>query len=283
MSGAEQAPLIGVAQFAPALGRTGDNRERAREAIIEAAQRGCVMVVLPECCISGFQFDTRGALLEAAEEIDGPSVREFCGLARAYHITVVGGIAEREGGSIYNTAVLAAPNGDLARYRKCHLFGREKAFFSEGGQLVCYQSPWGIIGLAICYDLWFPEMTRALALAGASLIAVPANWFIPPRQASDEPPSLLAMGVHIAMAAACSNEVVIACADRIGEENGVRFLGQSCIIAPNGRPLAGPASAEGDALLVAPWPDVAGVRKITQSHLASRRDPLYRQSVELIP
>lgn len=277
-----ERPLIAVVQYAPEWRLVVRNRELSRDRIAAAAERGASLVVLPECCTTGLAFDERADLLELAEPADGPTAPLWSEIARERRIWIVGGIAERDGDGLFNTAVVVGPHGLVCRYRKTHTFGRERNLFDLGETLVSFDTPWGRVGLAICYDLWFPEVARTLALNGAGLIAVPSNWFVPPRQAADADDAA-PMAFHLATAAACSNEVTIACAGRTGVENGTRFIGGSFIIGPNGRPLAGPASRTGDEILVARWPDPAETRALVQSHLQTRQPALYAMPVEIAP
>jgi predicted amidohydrolase len=274
-------PLIAVAQYAPVKGSVEANRMRSVEWIAKAARQGAGLVVLPECCITGLVFESRAELMAIAESIEGPTIEAWTKAAAENDIIVIGGMAERDGAELYNAAVFVKPDGSVHRYRKTHVFGAERSLFDLGDRLVCVDTAWGRVGLAICYDLWFPEIARELALADAGLIAVPANWFVPPRQ-KDETGGQLPMGFHHAVSAACANEIAIACADRTGVENELPFLGQSFILGPTGRPLAGPASAGDDALLLARWEEPGVGRRQVQSHLQTRRGDLYARPVDIL-
>jgi predicted amidohydrolase len=280
MSSTPGGPLIGVQQYGPHYRNKAANLQLSIAKTREAAEAGAKIIVLPECCLSGIAFNDKTELADLAEPSDGTAIHAWSETARSLNIYLVAGFAERLGASLFNSAIVLTPDGRSLIYRKCHLFGNERALFDLGERLVCIETPWGKLGVAICYDLWFPEFARALALAGATLIAAPANWFTPLRQAQDEP-GLTPMGVHHAMSAACSNEVTIACADRIGEENGTMFLGCSCIVGPTGRPLAGPAANNRSSCLLAPWISSDEVRQLDQSHLHTRRDNLYSKPVFL--
>jgi predicted amidohydrolase len=277
----QERPLIAVAQYSPEHGQVERNRRLSEEWIAIAGGKGAKLLVLPECCVTGLVFEDRATLFDLAEELEGPTTASWRHAASAAGIYVVAGMAVRDGDQLFNTAVVVTPDGILFSYRKTHVFGQEQKLFNLGDRLVCVDTPWGRLGLAVCYDLWFPEMVRNLAIAGADLIASPSNWFAPPRQAGDAADAL-PMAFHHAVAAACSNEVTIACAGRTGEEGGVRFLGGSFIVGPNGRPLVGPAQRVGEACLVAPWPDAALTRMQVQSHLETRREALYRQPVSIL-
>ena len=105
----------------------------------------------------------------------------------------------------------------------------------------------GRIACAICYDIWFPEIFRLAALQGADLLCVPTNWVPMPEQRAGLP----VMANIVAMSGAHSNSMFVAAADRIGVERGQPFLGNSVILSHTGWPLAGPASADSEELLIA--------------------------------
>ena len=137
-----------------------------------------------------------------------------------------------ESGTVVAVAQLAS--GTRAVYRKAHLWDAEKRIFTPGDCApAVVELPFGRIGLMICYDLEFPEWVRLAALSGADLIAVPVNWTA---LGSPAPPGERSGEVVLAQAAASSNGVFIAVADRCGTERGVDWLGDS---------VGGPGSSSG--------------------------------------
>jgi len=171
--------------------------------------------------------------------------------------------------------VLVGPQGHIATYRKLHLFFDEQSWFEPGTELPVVDLPFGRLGMIVCFDIWFPEAIRELALAGAEVIAVPTNWVASfKRTVYDE--RGYCQGDYMAIARAAENGVVVACADRIGEERGLRFLGASIIVGADGWPVAGPASADAEALMVADV-DLAQVESARQrtprNHLLGDRRP----------
>ena len=108
------------------------------------------------------------------------------------------------------------------------------------------ETPFGRIGVAVCYDLYFPELTRGLALAGADLIAVPANLPLFPRPEGERP-----VEIALAQATAHVSKVWVAVCDRTGPERGVEWTGASCIVDPDGWLAAGPVDGYGDGILYA--------------------------------
>lgn len=268
-------PAIAAVQFAPQLAQVEVNRTHTVELAEQAADMGASIVVLPECAITGYVFRCRDALLSIAEPVPGPTTEAWSSVARRRDIWIIGGIAEREADQVFNSAVTIGPDGVVGCYRKCHLWGIERDLYVAGSAPFLFDTPWGRIGLGICYDLWFPELGRALALAGADLIVYPANWSSNPRLSSPYDEHGLPLGCHMAIATACANELTVLCADRVGVEEGVPFLGCSIIVGPNGRAIAGPASKTDAEILLAEWPDSRRARSVGQSHLQSRREDLY--------
>jgi predicted amidohydrolase len=137
---------------------------------------------------------------------------------------------EREAGVLYNSAALIGPGGLVGKYRKTHIpFQAVDRFVAPGDiPLSVFDTPLGRIGLLICYDLRFPEPARVLALAGVQIIANLTNL----------PPPGWPQPEFIFQARAAENRVWVVCADRVGEERGVRFIGRSAIVSPQGEKLA---------------------------------------------
>lgn len=243
--------LVRVAciQMEPRFGDTASNVAQTLELIARAADDGAKLVVLPELANTGYVFETREEAFALAETIpDGPTSQAWAKIAAERGLFIVAGITEREGEALYNSAVVIGPQGHVGTYRKTHLWGNENLFFEPGNNgFPVFQTAIGRIGVAICYDGWFPEVYRLQALQGADIVCVPTNWVPIPGQA----PGREAMANILAMAAAHSNSLFIACADRIGTERGQPFEGQSLIVGHTGWPVAGPASKAGEEILVA--------------------------------
>ena len=244
-----EGPVVACVQMEPHVGDKHDNVSRALGHIEEAARQGASLVVLPELATSGYLFASRDEAFSLAETLpDGESAQRFAEAAERLGVHIVTGIAERDGAHLYNSALFTGPAGHLGIYRKLHLWHDEKRFFEPGDRGVpVFETPLGRIAIAICYDAWFPEVWRLAAMQGADIVCVPTNWVPMPSQPDDRP----AMAVTLAMAAAHSNGLAIACADRIGTERGQPFIGQSLIVGGDGWPLAGPASDDREEILYA--------------------------------
>lgn len=241
--------IVASVQMEPRVGQTAANVACSIERIEQAAAQGASIVVLPELANSGYVFESRQEAFAVAETVpDGPTTQAWIDVARRCRVHVIAGIAEREGARLYNAAAVIGPQGWIGTYRKLHLWGDEHLFFEAGDNGVpVFDTEWGRLGVLICYDGWFPEVYRLLAMQGADIVCMPTNWVPMPGQPADRP----AMAATLAMASAHSNGLNIICADRVGTERGQAFVGQSLIVDSQGWPLAGPASLDREEILYA--------------------------------
>jgi predicted amidohydrolase len=163
------------------------NLASARELVIDAARAGAELVALPE----NFAFmRSEGLAFPCAQGLDGEIVATLKALAREHGLWLLGGtFPEAAGdGRVHNTSVLLSPGGEIeAVYRKIHLFDvdlreqggghfQESKSIAAGSEVVCAKTPFGVIGLSICYDLRFPELYRRHADAGARWLTVPSAF-----------------------------------------------------------------------------------------------------------
>jgi predicted amidohydrolase len=245
----EAAVTVAAIQMEPKIGETAANVARSIALIEEAAAGGADLVVLPELCNTGYVFATRSEARGLAEPVpDGATTAAWMAAAARLNLHIVAGIAERDGERLFNAAVIIGPDGLIGRYRKVHLWADEALYFTPGDLgFPVFDTPLGRIGCHICYDCWFPESFRLAALQGAEILCVPTNWVPIPGQ----DPKREAMANIIVMAAAHSNSVFVAAADRVGTERGQPFIGQSLIVSHTGWPLAGPASADREEIILA--------------------------------
>lgn len=222
---------VAVAQLAPVIGDLEGNRARACAAI-EAADAD--LVVLPELMTTGYVFASEDELRSLARPTE-EAVAAWVDVAGDR--VVVGGYAELgEDGRLYNSAAILDGRGVMARYRKVHLWDAERLVFSEGRDFPpVVDTQVGRVALSVCYDVEFPELVRGLALAGADILCLPVNWPLFPQPAGERP-----MDVVRVMAAASTNRIFIAAADRCGVERGVDWVSGTCIAGPDGWLLDGP-------------------------------------------
>ena len=133
-------------------------------------------------------------------------------------------------GRLFNSAAVLTADGLLTIYRKTHLWDTEKEIFHPGDEEPrVVTTPFGALGVLVCYDLEFPEMPRRLALRGADLIAVPTNWPLVFRPHGEHPPEVIQ-----AMAAARASSVAVVCCDRNAEERGVRWTQGTAVAGTDG-------------------------------------------------
>jgi N-carbamoylputrescine amidase len=241
---------IGLAQVTGDPYASGRNRELTVAAAEQLFDRGAKLVVLPELVVSGYAAD-RERLLDVAEPLDGPAVAAWTELARRRDGWVAGGLCERDGDSLFNSAVLVGPEGVELHYRKLHLFREEKLAFEPGDLgLPVAELPFGKVGLCICYDLRFVETLRILALEGAEIVCVPTAW-ISGFDSQKWDSRGLAPQAEGAILQANLNQVFVACASQAGARGGWEMLGSSVLVDPRGKLMLGPLPGEADELAVA--------------------------------
>jgi predicted amidohydrolase len=247
---------VAVAQMAPELGARARNVDRLIERLGEAAAGGADLVVFPECALSGYLVTDIDELERAAEPIPGRATLRISEACTRFQVHAVLGIVEQGANAIYNSAVLLGPSGLIGRYRKAHLpgLGLDRLVAHGDTPFGVYATPIGRIGIAICYDLRFPEAARLLALQGADLIAIPTAWPVVDQIA---PPS--SIPDVITRARACENRVFLAVADRVGKERGRAFLGRSQLVDVHGAVVA-EAGLEREEILYADF-DLALARQ----------------------
>jgi predicted amidohydrolase len=275
--------VIAVAQLAITVGEPEANRQAAAGAVAKAAAAGARLVVLPELSDSGYVFGD-AAVQAAAEALglashadDSVTLRQWRSLADAHQLVIVGGFCELGGdGRLYNSAAVVDASGTRAVYRKAHLWDKEKLVFTPGdAPPPVVDLGFGRVAVMVCYDLEFPEWVRLAALDGADVIAAPVNWPSYSWPAGERPAEVIK-----AQAAAATNGVFVAVADRCQIERGVSWISGSVIAGPDGYPLDGPVLADRPAVLTASC-DLTRARdkRLAGDNdlLADRRPDLYQK------
>ncbi len=230
---------IGLGQMDVPVGEPEVNLARARTLASDARRAGVDMLLLPELWLHGYDLERAGTWAAPLGEGGFAAMAE---MARQFRLYLAGSLLERHEHGVSNTAVLYAPDGTLlGSYRKVHLFRlmQEHRYLFPGDRATLCPTPWGPVGLAICYDLRFPELFRAMALAGATMFLVPAQW----------PVRRIDAWCLLARARAVENELFVATCNRVGGDGEVTFPGRSAVIDPWGKLLV--EGGDGGGLLVA--------------------------------
>lgn len=135
------------------------------------------LIIFPELAVTGYQCGKNFKDLAETATINSTSVKKMSALAKEFHVHIVYGMAEKEEDILYNSQFFIDDTGVLlGTYRKVHLFDSEKNYFTPGDQFKVFNTKIGRIGLFICYDAFFPEAARSLAIQGVDLLVNSTNW-----------------------------------------------------------------------------------------------------------
>jgi predicted amidohydrolase len=259
---------VAFLQFGPVFGDVEANLQKVRELIGNTV---CDLLVLPELFSTGYTFRDRSELRSMSETIrEGRTVRFLRDVSSEKRMAIVGGFPEREGKKVYNASILCLPDGTFHRYRKKHLYHRERKIFSVAHDpFKVHAIKGGIrLGLLICFDWIFPEAMRTLNLRGAHVICHSANL-------------VLSYCQDAMITRALENRLFIITANRTGTERrgGIthRFTGMSQIVSPEGRILCS-ADEQGEVVMVVRInPRAAEDKRITPLNdvVRDRRKVLY--------
>jgi predicted amidohydrolase len=218
---------VATVQMKPRLGEMEDNLVKMSEMISKiASQQKVDLIIFPELITSGYELGLR--FTELAQRVPGPTVNLIAQRANEYGVYVAFGMVTKEKveSVLYNSAVVIGPDGELLEvYNKVHLRGEERMAFREGYKLPTIDTEFGTLGLMIGYDLAFPEVARTLALGGADILCVMANW---------EAPHMDEWKTYV-RARAMENALFVAAANRVGEDVTLTFGGESMIVGPRGQ------------------------------------------------
>jgi N-carbamoylputrescine amidase len=237
-----------------ACGATRDaNLADSIEGIREAAGRGAELVLLPELHLGPYFCQVEDtAHFDLAEPIPGPTTEELARVAKALGVVIVGSLFERRAAGLYhNTAVVLEKDGTLAgKYRKMHIPDDpgyyEKFYFTPGDTgFKPVATSVGKLGVLVCWDQWYPEAARLMALAGADLLLYPTAIGWNPDDAAEEQGRQLDAWITVQRGHAVANGLPVLTCNRIGHEpdpspnsRGIQFWGNSFVAGPQGEFLA---------------------------------------------
>ena len=224
---------VALAQVSCKRGDKKVNIRKIEDNVVRARKQGAELVIFPELSITGYVL--RDQIYELSETIPGHSTNILEKLAGKTGTHIIFGLPElsdKTRATIYNAAVLVGPDGFIGKYRKMYLpthsVFEEKRYFRPGYQPAVFETDLGKIGLIICYDIFFPEVSRLTRLKGAQLIVC----------ISASPATRRAFFETLTTARAIENTAFLAYVNLVGIEDGLQFWGGSRLIGPNGRILA---------------------------------------------
>ncbi|MGB9740438.1 MAG: carbon-nitrogen hydrolase family protein [Candidatus Bathyarchaeia archaeon] len=205
------------------------NLKKMESISVKAAKEEAELIIFPELSLTGYVV--RDEIYNLAETIPGPSTKAMVQIAKKAGLYVIFGmpeLSEKAKSTIYNSAVLVGPEGFIGKYRKMYLpthsIFEEKRYFRHGYEAVALDTKLGKIGLIICYDIFFPEVSRLTRLKGAMLIVC----------ISASPAVRKAFFEALTVARAIENTAFLAYVNLVGIEDGLQFWGGSRLVGPNG-------------------------------------------------
>jgi len=232
----KQPLRIALLQMDIALGEPMVNRAKARLMIEQAAERGTDLIVLPEMWNTAYSLQN---IRDIADRDGQETIEMMSELARTYNVNIhAGSVADLRDGEVYNTTYLFDRDGNVVGdYSKMHLFRLmdEEKYLQGGGKVGQFELDGVNVGSMICYDLRFPELTRTLALNGAQIVFLPAEW----------PHPRLNHWRHLQIARAIENQVFFISCNRVGRAGETEFFGNSMVIDPWGEILLETDDQEG--------------------------------------
>ena len=254
---------VGVVQHACSEDRRA-NLDASMAGIRDAARRGAALVLLQELHTGVYFCQTEDtSRFDQAEPIPGPSSDELGKLAKELGVVIVASLFERRAAGLYhNTAVVLERDGSIAgRYRKMHIPDDpgyyEKFYFTPGDLgFTPIATSVGTLGVLVCWDQWYPEAARLMALHGAELLLYPTAIGWDPRDADTERTRQREAWITIQRAHAVANGLPVIVANRTGQEPdpsgqspGIRFWGSSFVAGPQGEIVAQAATDEPTVLV----------------------------------
>lgn len=253
---------VSAVQFNIALGDSQQNLEKVNGALERVAEKGAQLVVLPEMWSAGYDYKRL-----ATHARETPTILEAVSKqAQKLGLVVVGSLPEMAEGRIYNTAHVIDRGEILGFYRKLHMFSTmgEDRFLAPGQEILVLNTSVGRLGIAICYDLRFPELFRKMAIDGAEIICLPAEW---PKPRQEHWRTLL-------RARAIENQFFLVAANCCGIQGKLDFFGMSLILSARGEVLAEGSEKNTELVASFNYQDMLRYREQIRC-LADRRPEIY--------
>ncbi len=217
---------VSLLQINPSLHGPDRRIAKTLDLVRCTAEQQSGVLVLPEIWSGSFEYPDLLELSRRTPDI----LKEICDLSRTCSSVIIGSLPERDSGHLYNTAAVVDHGRIIGRYRKGHLFTpmHEDRYFTPGRSRKIFSTTFGRIGLAICFDLRFPEHFAGLRGRGAWLLIVPAQW----------PDPRCAQWESLLIARAIESQAFVAGCNRVGRTRTDQFCGNSLIVDPRGAVIA---------------------------------------------
>jgi predicted amidohydrolase len=263
---------IALAQISCQQADKAKNLTKIRKTVARAKKQGAELVIFPELSLTGYVV--RDEIYELAERIPGPSTKIMEDVAKKNQIHLVFGMPEisaKTEATLHNSAVLIGPEGFIGKYHKMYLpthsIFEEKRYFRPGYQTAVFDTELGKLGLIICYDIYFPEVTRLTRLKGAELIVC----------ISASPGVRRSFFEVLTVARAIENTAFLAFVNLAGIQDGLQFWGGSRLVGPSGRILVQAKYDEDDFVMgEVNYPDIRSIEAFVPT-LRDLRPELFEQ------
>lgn len=262
---------VGVVQNVPEFGNVEKNLDAVHSLLFGQGDFRAELIVLPELFATGYQFISKSEVEELSEDENGRTAGFLKEISKKSGAIVVAGLPIRRKRGVTNGALVVSGDHILASYDKIHLFEDERDFFVGGEKsLPVIPTPFGPLGVMICFDWLFPEALRSLSLGGALIVAHPSNWVLP-------------FGPQGMILRSVENRIFTVTANRVGrEERGgkppLSYIGQSQIVGPMGDLIVRAGSECPEVLSARISPNEALSKKVSvkSDFFEQRRPDLYK-------
>jgi predicted amidohydrolase len=252
---------IAQIQFNPRIGEPGKNLHEVESLLARTSEAD--LVILPELSNSGYNFLDRDHAVSLASTVEESEyVNRLLEIASKNEQHIVTGFHEKEGDELFNSSLFLTPGGEVGKYRKIHLFMKEKEIFSEGNSGLPVFEMNGIrLGMLICFDYLFPEIWRIMGMKGVDLIAHPSNL-------------VTYKAFKVVPAQAVINRFFIFTTNRYGTERDVSFSGRTFAVDPEGDVIAEASANRSEIVETVIDPFKARNKMITtRNHVLEDRRP----------
>ncbi|WP_197442211.1 carbon-nitrogen hydrolase family protein [Thalassoglobus polymorphus] len=270
---------VAAVQVDVKIGEVEQNLAQTIELIGETRSAGAELTIFPECALTGYCYSDLNEARQFAQNIPGPATDLIVKALQEFGGYAIFGMLEPSPEGVYNVAVLAGPNGVIGVYRKIHLPGLGVDQFATFGDrpFEVYDLGEIKVGIGICYDSAFPESIRIMAIQGADLIALPTNF----------PTGAEQMTKFVMNTRSMENKVYFAAVNRVGEERGFRFIGETVITDPTGNTISKGSGKDEEILYFDVDPEKSRNKRIDRvpgkhaiDRLADRRPEMYEKLTE---